>query len=860
MDETEVRIGANTAPAKDSMDSAASSIAGSLQQMSTALEKFTAKNEELIEKVLKNNVTLSRSFFELRGSMTGGFNAITGVIERFRGVIGTLAAALAGGMLFKESVGALLELEDTVRGLSIVFGTSAEEATKQAIALKLAGVSAQTYEQMAMRVGMRVRTNTEEFERYGIKVTDAQGHLLPMQQILQNVYKGLLEFKSGADQDIVALATVGRGARDFMSDMERLNAATDRAADIQKRLGIEMGPERIAQVERYRQDLHEFQIVLETIGEKIAEEVLPNLQGMADWLNATGPSAIKVMVDAVKIFLAAMTMVGAIAERVGDKIGASFASAAVRIEMVAKLSQVSVMDAAHGFVESSRIIAEADAKLAIIGKASAEDMEMTWRKTWDAIDKLFSKAPGTGGGYDPRLDPGHPGTKHADVGKQGGDDKVAVWKQQLEQMQMAEGYFNEFSKADEAAFWSAKLALVTKGSKDYNAVYRLMYEALKADAHEEYADSMALYAEMIAGASNNKDKQLAIAHDRTQFVLDTFKTEGKEFQAALKDENKLREEWAKKDEALVKDAEKFHLDLLKQEAELSKVYLDGEVAAGRMSAQQRLEAEKAIEDQIYSAQLAEVDKYISTLQVGTLAYQQAMEKRLGLTIAYQTKELQLAQQTEKEREQYALQADQAITNSLGTLLDNLVNRTKTLKQTWQEFVTSLTQSLNKIASDQVMKQLMGPGTQGGNFLSGITSKIFGSGGTAQAATEQANTTAVGALTLAIQANTIALQSSGASGAGGGLGQVFSDNGGSAFDMSALPGFAEGTSYVPQTSLALVHKGEAIIPARYNDRSGMSMTNHTHVYVNGSPDTRTLHQIQKAAAQGVRHAQIRANGS
>jgi hypothetical protein len=35
----------------------------------------------------------------------------------------------------------------------------------------------------------------------------------------------------------------------------------------------------------------------------------------------------------------------------------------------------------------------------------------------------------------------------------------------------------------------------------------------------------------------------------------------------------------------------------------------------------------------------------------------------------------------------------------------------------------------------------------------------------------------------------------------------------------LPAFAQGTNYVPRDMLAQIHKGEAIIPARYNPANG-----------------------------------------
>jgi hypothetical protein len=56
---------------------------------------------------------------------------------------------------------------------------------------------------------------------------------------------------------------------------------------------------------------------------------------------------------------------------------------------------------------------------------------------------------------------------------------------------------------------------------------------------------------------------------------------------------------------------------------------------------------------------------------------------------------------------------------------------------------------------------------------------------------------------------------------------------------------------------MVHKGEAIIPAAYNNRTfGGGFAVHNQFAISGPIDTRTQQQIMKAAAEGVRRAQLR----
>lgn len=86
-------------------------------------------------------------------------------------------------------------------------------------------------------------------------------------------------------------------------------------------------------------------------------------------------------------------------------------------------------------------------------------------------------------------------------------------------------------------------------------------------------------------------------------------------------------------------------------------------------------------------------------------------------------------------------------------------------------------------------------------------------------------------------------------------------GGSGFDftklMAMIPSFDVGTPYVPQTGLALIHKGERIIPARDNARGNFGGGGVTiNFALNGPVDARTQQQTATLAGAAVRRALAR----
>lgn len=778
-DNVEVKLGADVGPATSSMNTAADSIQKSLAEINNSINKFGATNAKVEAEILAENKSMAESFTQLKEKVAGSIEGAAALFEGFSHGLLMIGAVLAGGAIFKEAIHAVMELTGEVVKLQNVFGMASEEATTTSIALKLIGKSSDEYAGIALKLQKQIKTNGDAVREMGLEFNDAEGNLKPLNELTHDALDVLQEYKQGTDRNAAALYLFGRSAQEVYGFFKLNESVIERAKELQEAYGIEVGPEAQAQVKAYKMEQAALGIMFEAVQHKIGEALLPVLTELAGWFNDVGPTAIHVFDVGLKGIMTVIDEFAMIVKIAITTIIGFFDNLVTDIKMAGAVLRE--------FIEGNysaipKIIEQRNEIIRRNNEVVAEQIQETWEHTTDKIGKLWgdlAKGPSEGapkGGSKTFTDP-----------KAGKEDKsrisefeaeLAAKRDAFERMKLDQGSFEQFSQASESTYWKNILDTVNLSEKERAEVLKKYYEVerkIRIDAFQrEIADLNAQAAQY----RNNIEARIGIAEQEYKLIAQRFGDQSKEAQLAYGKIAAERRQLAEQIRKVADIEEKDYQQHLLHQLEMDKMSVDQSLALQEISKTQALAAEAdlenkrtAIQRQGLNARLAaaEADPDRNPELIANINAQiEALEDQHQKIIT------KLRDEAAKEAAKYQIEAVDSAKSSFATFFEDINKGTMSLKDAFNKMATSIVNDLQKIAAKQLTEQLFGGGSQGGGMLSGIMGMIMGGGG-------------------------------------------------------GVAAFAEGTPYVPKTQLAVVHQGEAIVPAQYNKGGG---ANNISINVDG----------------------------
>ena len=264
----------------------------------------------------------------LQGFAQGGLNG--GVSAATAGAMGLASAhpVAAGAIVAVEAVKQLgsamvdathfsAQYYAEINKLAQRLGVSANEAYKFQSAVQLSGGDANQFASVVNRLNMEVlnagvngNDTTKALAKFGVTLTDEQGKLLPMTQIMLNLSDGYNKAAASGNGAAFAAQILGKNGQDLLPVLKNLRQDLQDVGDTD--LGVIMDPDKVKQTERQLRLYNKEILNLKAEFGSLASEILPPVISLLREVNKqlAMPKGKATMADAAKQTLMASIIPG----------------------------------------------------------------------------------------------------------------------------------------------------------------------------------------------------------------------------------------------------------------------------------------------------------------------------------------------------------------------------------------------------------------------------------------------------------------------------------------------------------------------------------------------------------------------
>lgn len=268
------------------MDTVQKTLADKLGQMKQSTVGMTSHVGESLARMQNS----SRSAMgNLRSSVSNAMNGIAASVATMKNMLGGASLAIVG--MFGGATKAAIEYEKALAGLARTSGMSIAASSELAFAASQVGMDTAALTQnigFLSRAINNLEKNTDSasnvFNRFGIDVHDANGKLMPTEQIIGKVADRFASMPDGMKKSALAMSLFGREGRAMIPLLNKGSAGLAKMGQQAKSLGLVFN--NVSALKSYVAAQRQWDATLKSLQIQIGSSVLPVLTAFSKAITA----------------------------------------------------------------------------------------------------------------------------------------------------------------------------------------------------------------------------------------------------------------------------------------------------------------------------------------------------------------------------------------------------------------------------------------------------------------------------------------------------------------------------------------------------------------------------------------------
>jgi hypothetical protein len=695
----EVKFGAETSGLKSGMEGAAGTVEGAISRMNGAFSGLASALQG-------HTSAVTAASQGMASGVTGAFERVGAAMTLAMAPLVALTALLAGGKFFSEAVDETKKFTGEAIKLSRALGITVDEAARLNIALGDIYVSSDTFIGASAMLTRQLRTNEDGLRALGVQTRDANGHLLPMQEIMTSSLKVLNEFKEGTDRNIAAQALFGRGAQDAMQ-LLKLNAQVlEEARQKQEALGLTVSQENVDAYKRYKAALNDVGDVMLAIKKTIGDALMPILTELGEWFASTGPQRVEFMRTAMKVLGTALNLAVAGFEQLMTVCLATtrtlYLSGMAVYEFFSKLAGGDFAGAKAAATARFQEIRETWSK-------AAEDMVGQGQRAWQRIQDAWS------GKSTPAQ---KPASGQRSMGESGEGktppSRMGQWEVDLMDRKVAfqkENDLREMSKQQEMDYWGEIQTRSDLTKEEMLALSRKVAQSELDILKEQYQTRIARMNDELEGWRYNQKERLAIAERMAAEVARHYDADSRQAIEAQKKVVLARRALADQEKAIADEQRVMQANLQLAEVGARERDAQLQVSLGLMTNAELLAQQAQFEQERNAIKYqALMERKATLLAMGDdmdpVAYQKLLSEIQALELAHQQEMQAIRARSAQENAMYTKSFKDGMESGMTGVLQNFMKGTMTITGLMRGMATAVLDAFTNMLAKFVVNQIM----------------------------------------------------------------------------------------------------------------------------------------------------------